>query len=497
MKKVISIILVLALSICLVGCEYHAGKSVDLGDSVRTGNNFKTKNHQTVGSGYVEDLKKGYASFDISEDGLVQVTTFDFQLPSGYKAEAPVGILDKATNHVLNQILIRNSEDEIVTVVVDGRLANTWSTNSMMALKEIASIFEDIDMPLDGDFDSIDASQLLVDDLYALNVGEAGVSDPFVQFVADRTGDSFAMTVGYFCKDESINLLIYNALLDAYSSSNTSTSAVTTDTTDTDVIASVNAGISDNITEDSSVEDNSVFDIKSDSALDGDVMDVNSTYVEETNKNINNSLSDDATDWLLTRDTDFSKVNWQILYSPFDDESLAISVAPWYDTSNQLHLIVGLTNLYSKPVNFKSAGYVKGVDGSNICDISIFDLAIGTGSTIIHDFNCGDAMTDGSIRWENIELSDSYNDFVTWESDWAIAKDSEGYFNIPFALELASEASPGYVTALLLDSHGNIIDLEKTYKGEDGTNIEGVINTYKKEFTVTPSDLALFVNPIK
>ncbi len=490
MKKIFSIILILALSVCLIGCEYSVGKSVDWGAGVRTENDFKTKNHQTVGSGYVEDSKKGYASFDISEDGLVKVTTFDFQLPSGYKAEAPVGILDKATNHVLTQILIRNSEDEIVTVVVDGRLANNWSTNSMMALKEIASIFEDIDMPLDADFDSIDASQLMTGDLYALNVGEAGVSDPFVQFVADGTGDSFAMTVGYFCKDESINLLIYNALLDAYS--NTSTSTVTTDTTDTDVIASV---ISDSSNK--SVEDNSVSDIKTDSALDKDVTDTNATYVKETNKNINNSLSDDATDWLLTRDTDFSKVNWQILYSPFDDESLAISVAPWYDTSNQLHLIIGLTNLYSKPVNFKSAGYVKGVDGSNICDISIFDLAIGTGSTIIHDFNCGDAMTDGSIRWENIELSDSYNDFVTWESDWAIAKDSEGYFNIPFALDLASEASPGYVTALLLDSHGNIIDLEKTYKSEDGTYIEGVINTYKKEFPVTPSDLALFVNPIK
>ena len=205
-------------------------------------------------------------------------------------------------------------------------------------------------------------------------------------------------------------------------------------------------------------------------------------------------LSAESQSILNGLDTDYSKVNWGVQYSPTGMDGVVISIAP-YTSSNLSFLLVGVTNLYDQDITFSAKAIAKGTSGQEVGNSSFYELAIRPGNTIVKTIYCSDIPT-GEIHWDYIELPKVYDKSVYWESDWTIQTDKDGFFEVPYRIVSEENMVPGSVTAVILDASGNILAVEDDYNIEEGTDLSGTISFYTKDLGGTPSDLAMFSNPL-
>ncbi len=206
-------------------------------------------------------------------------------------------------------------------------------------------------------------------------------------------------------------------------------------------------------------------------------------------------LAEDAQKILSSLDTDYNKVNWGVQYSPTGMDGIVISVAPFMD-GNSYYLLVAVTNLYGEDVTFSASGYPKGTDGQKIGSISFYENAIAPGNTVAKAIYCEEIPT-GEIRWDEIELPNVFDKSAYWESDWGIQTDSDGYIEVPFTIYSDVNMMPGTVTAIILDSKGDILAVEDDFIMDEGKEVSGTIKLFKKDLPGTPVDLAMFANPLE
>ena len=243
---------------------------------------------------------------------------------------------------------------------------------------------------------------------------------------------------------------------------------------------------------------NSSEDVSATTASDSAEIGTSQTYTSDGSTRIpvsSDYISAETQEMLNSIDTDFTKVNWGVVYSIPDMEGIVISLTPYIDGSSYF-LIIGITNLYNEDITFSAEGYAKDSSGNNIADIFFFDEAIRSGNTVVHDLYCSGQPT-GEIHWDNIEFPNVYSESANWECDWGMAQDSDGYVNIEYQMYGDEKMQPGYVNALVLDPKGYVIGFAKDYNTEEDTLVSGTIKTFKKDFNGTPVDVAFFSNPIK
>lgn len=220
---------------------------------------------------------------------------------------------------------------------------------------------------------------------------------------------------------------------------------------------------------------------------------------EPTTDNSNEAesyISEDAKKALDSLDTDYSKVNWAVQYSPTGMDGIVISVAPYIEKGSSLYVVVGITNLYNEDTTFSAKAYAKGTDGQYVGQASFYETAIGPGNTVIKKIFC-DGVPTGEIHWEDIELPNVYEESAYWESDWQLGTDKDGYIKVDYVVTSNEYMMPGYVTAIVLDVDGDILALEDDYNTTEATTAQGTINYYAKELAGKPADVAMFTNPLK
>ena len=193
--------------------------------------------------------------------------------------------------------------------------------------------------------------------------------------------------------------------------------------------------------------------------------------------------------------TDYTKVNWDVQYSPKGMDGIIISVASYMD-GRYPYLLVAATNIYDEDVTFSASGYAKGSRGQEVADVMFYEEAIRPGSTVAKAVYC-DSTPTGEIHWDSIELPKVYGESTYWEGDWSFTKDSDGYYQIDYSLSTNDYGTPGYVTALLLDRNGNILDAAYDYNIDKGYYLSGTIAFYQKEFGGKVTDVAMFANPLQ
>lgn len=222
---------------------------------------------------------------------------------------------------------------------------------------------------------------------------------------------------------------------------------------------------------------------------------VTDNTAQSTSSTTASYLAEDAQKILSSLDTDYNKVNWGVQYSPTGMDGIVISVAPFMD-GNSYYLLVAVTNLYGEDVTFSASGYPKGADGQKIGTISFYENAIAPGNTVAKAVYCEEIPT-GEIRWDEIELPNVFDKSAYWESDWGIKTDSDGYIEVPFTIYSDVNMMPGTVTAIILDSKGDILAVEDDFIMDEGKEVSGTIKLFKKELPGTPVDLAMFANPLE
>lgn len=220
MNKLSRFLVTGCLMLTLTGCGFSVGKSANLGTGTVATNNFSTNNHQTVGSSSVESKTKGYASFDISKDGYVKMTTFEFQLPEGYTVESPAGIVDKTTNHVISYLVVYDADKNCVAEIFDGKLTDNWSSDTDVALDEIASILKDSKIEIDKN--SVNSADLIYENLYALYVDNISGENKSLQFFANQNNSDYAFLLYNTTKDSYIAQELLGSMQNAYLQSESS-----------------------------------------------------------------------------------------------------------------------------------------------------------------------------------------------------------------------------------------------------------------------------------
>jgi hypothetical protein len=220
----------------------------------------------------------------------------------------------------------------------------------------------------------------------------------------------------------------------------------------------------------------------------------NDDGVTEERKNGDaSSLKAECEKSLDSLDTDYSKINWGVKYSPFKDlPGIVFSVAPALH-DNSICLVVAVTNLYSEDVDVSGHGTAKGLNGEDISSFSLSAVAIGSGNTYIQAVDCGDTPS-GEIRWENMEASPAKEKYVPWEADWTLTGKEDYTLNYSVIAEDTCKA--GTIWALLLDSGHNIVGVYSTY--DDGTDrvLQGNIQGIRDIDRLGVTDAAIFVNPL-
>ena len=220
-----------------------------------------------------------------------------------------------------------------------------------------------------------------------------------------------------------------------------------------------------------------------------------STVEEEETSSVGSSYLTKAQQSVLDKlETDYSKVNWGVEYSPKGMDGIIISVAPYMDGKFP-YLLVGFTNIYDEDVTISASGYAKGKGGKEIADISIYEDAIRPGNTVVKAIYC-DGTPTGEIHWDSIELPKVYYESTYWEGEWSLTKDRDGYYQVDYDLSANDYSYAGYVTALALDRNGNILDVAYDYNSDNGYYSSGTIQFYEKEFNSKVYDVAMFTNPL-
>ncbi|SEL93729.1 hypothetical protein SAMN04487770_12144 [Butyrivibrio sp. ob235] len=197
---------------------------------------------------------------------------------------------------------------------------------------------------------------------------------------------------------------------------------------------------------------------------------------------------------LAKLENDYSKINWGVQYSPKDMDGIIISVSSYMEDTMPF-LVIGITNIYNDDVTFSATGYAKGKSGQEVADISIYETAIRPGNTIIKSVYC-DSTPTGEIHWDNIELPEVYETSAYATGDWTFTTDSDGYYMVDYSIKSDDYMMPGYVTAVLVDSNGNILDMAYNFTTDKGYTVSDSIKFYEKEYSRRVADVAMFTNPL-
>ncbi len=193
--------------------------------------------------------------------------------------------------------------------------------------------------------------------------------------------------------------------------------------------------------------------------------------------------------------TDYSKVNWDMQYSIKGKDGIIISVADYMD-GRYPYLLVAVTNIYDKDVTFSASGYAEGLRGEEVADISFYEDAIRPGSTIAKAIYC-DGTPSCDIFWEYVDFPNVYSESVSWGGDWHLTTDTDGYYKIDYNIDSNNYMMPGYVTALLLNKNGDIVDAAYDYSADKGYYVSGTIQFFEKGYDEKVVDVAIFSNPLK
>lgn len=218
-----------------------------------------------------------------------------------------------------------------------------------------------------------------------------------------------------------------------------------------------------------------------------------------------NLLSEDAKMLLENLGSDYSNINWGVVY-PVDEQSqgLVISIAP-YIAYDEVNLMVAITNLYDKAVSFTASASALGENDAVVGDTFLYYSAIGSGNTVVSSIACRDGMPDGRIRWEDCDITlDTFQEYIPWEGDYEVSGNpAEGSLTVSYTVYSATKEAiePGLVTIALLDEKGNIMAVGCDYVDETveaGDEYQGTIKVYEDEELLSHvKGAAMFVESVK
>jgi hypothetical protein len=216
-------------------------------------------------------------------------------------------------------------------------------------------------------------------------------------------------------------------------------------------------------------------------------------------------LDDEVKEKLAKLDTDYSKVQWGVVYSLSEEfPGCVVSVAP-FEFGKRHKLVVAITNLYESELTVSASVEAKAADDSILGKSYIFAHHLGSTNTMIETIDCGDAqLPDGRIRWTDLRIRTEDKKYYTpWESDWEMSGNPEDR-NVQGKVTMyeanGGQIGTGGLYGLLLDEQGYILadgcDFVDEEKIKDG-KASAEINFYGDEEVLKKTkDMALFSNPI-
>lgn len=206
-----------------------------------------------------------------------------------------------------------------------------------------------------------------------------------------------------------------------------------------------------------------------------------------------NPLSDDTKAKIDALDTNYKKVNWDVVYSAPDNDGIVISETAYFDKQDSLHniLVVAYTNVSDQAVKFSCEGYIENASGDVVADIFESDVELGPNNTIAIKYDSEYDEPSGNVRWNNFSVEPSDKEYVPYEINTELTKKDQFYYieaTYSSDSEIDSMFMPmgyGYV----LDKDGHIIG-----GGEEESIPGDTVNTWAETYEGENADTVFFKN---
>jgi len=203
--------------------------------------------------------------------------------------------------------------------------------------------------------------------------------------------------------------------------------------------------------------------------------------------------SDENLNKFKTLENDVTKIKWFYIGTLEGEDNIIVSYAPFYD-GYYYHYLIALTNLYPYSVDVSMEGYAEDASGNNIGTIYMDQYGVGTTSTYVYDLYLDD-MPSGILNITGLEVSEPHANFVYWEADWSLGMDDTNSLALSYNIYSAETMAPGFISGILLDADGYIINSVRDYIIDPVTSYSGEMSFYQSEFYREPKDVAFFANP--
>ncbi len=199
----------------------------------------------------------------------------------------------------------------------------------------------------------------------------------------------------------------------------------------------------------------------------------------------------------LDDDSDFSKVSWGVTYSLLEDmPGITASVTAFKDSFGYWYLIVGITNMYDRPLSLAGDAAAMDDNGECIGDTYVYLSNVGPGNTSVFKIYCPQGVPNGKIRWDNLSVKDGFKEYVPWCADWSLSFVDDDTLSVKYQIRSESDATPDNIFGLILDPNGFVIDIFEDTEFETGTVFTKENLIYHNGISDKPVRyLALFINP--
>lgn len=210
-------------------------------------------------------------------------------------------------------------------------------------------------------------------------------------------------------------------------------------------------------------------------------------------------VTDDIKGQLDALETDYNKINWERVSTPFEEKDIVVSTIR-YQEGNNHYLIVGITNLSDIDVWTEGWGFATDIAGNTMEDedVSLHILALAPGQTSLQQIPFGFDVPSGEVvDWQNVEIKESYWDYASPSTfSWSLEPDEDDWVFLNFDVQGDVMEDASTFQFVVFDKEGNIIDYRENTKFDVKPEWKGRYSMHLKKDENNIDHLAVFVQTI-
>lgn len=211
-------------------------------------------------------------------------------------------------------------------------------------------------------------------------------------------------------------------------------------------------------------------------------------------------ISKEMQEKLDALDTNYSKINWDVSYAPFDNDGIIVSETA-YEKNTELgvtghDLVIAYTNLTDESVVLTCNGEIENTDDSPTYNGSIEEetIELWPGCTVAYTVYCETTIPTGNIKWGESSIVPATDNYHPYEITSTISLDDDGETYL-IDSTVTSDVDIYYFMnafAYVVDKDGNVL-----YSTQSGYEDQRQIPVERLDIDYQECEAVYFIEPVE